>query len=64
MKWEEITVPDAETLSNEKLEQLGAIVVILIILSILWSKPTVRYAMIGAMILAGVFLVFKQGGAL
>lgn len=64
MKLEEIVVPDPEGISPEFWARAGAIAIVLVLLAVAWSRPVLRYGMIGALLFAGFLLVAKQGGGL
>lgn len=63
MKSEDITIPDSSDIPPEFWTRAGAVVIVLIILAMVWSRPILRYGMIGAAILAGVLLVMEQWGS-
>jgi hypothetical protein len=44
-------------------DRVGAVMVVIAVLMILWSRPMFRYGMIGAGILAALIFLSRQGGA-
>jgi hypothetical protein len=62
MKLEDITVPDADSVPPEMWAKVGSMLVVLALVKLIWSRPVLRYGLIGAMILGGILFVAKQGG--
>lgn len=64
MKLEDITVPDTSSVDSETWTQIGSILVVLALIALIWSRPVLRYGLIGAMIFGGILFVAKQGGSI